>query len=260
MLSMRRRLAALAFSLLAANLACSTISQTFQSPTPVGDPARQATVDALLALTGGLEFPKHFQEDNPVRTRDEFDANRYFEVLDHLSMEPGYTLDYVYQFDGLGGYPVLYARPLDAAPFATFSDYSQAAPDDYLDHVQTDDTEEGFFQLAVLRVMGGQFYLYWHAAYFDHEVVADAASLEALITETEEFCGEWESQARRQARALAVAPHVETTADQVTVKAVVFSKWRGFSSRSYTFARSIPHQLLDSAEEVLAEYECNVVF
>ena len=217
-------------------------------------------MDAFQALTTDLEFPNHFQEENAVRTGGEFDANRYFDILDHLSMETGYALDYVYQFDGMGGYPVLYARPLDAPPLRTFAEYEQAAPGDYLEHVQADGTDEAFFQLTVLRVMGGQFYLYWHAGYFDHEVVADGARLDALLQETGEFCGEWQPQAQRQARALELAPVVEALNDRVAVTVVVFSKWRGFTSRTYTFAKTFPHQLLDSADEVLVEYECNVVF
>ena len=71
----------------------------------------RATVKAISALTGGLEIPDYFLAENPVKTGSEFDVMDYFSVLDHLSMQPGYVLDYVYHYDGMGGYPVLYARP-----------------------------------------------------------------------------------------------------------------------------------------------------
>lgn len=54
-----------------------------------------------------------------AKRSDDFDAMRYFDVFEHLSMEKGYVLDWVYDFDGIGGQPVLYARKAEHAPFAS---------------------------------------------------------------------------------------------------------------------------------------------
>ena len=51
--------------------------------------------------------------DTGIKQGDEFNVNEYFKVLPHLSMQDGYLLDYVYQVDGLGAYPILYAHPVD---------------------------------------------------------------------------------------------------------------------------------------------------
>jgi len=120
----------------------------------------------MSALTGGLEFPANFQTENPVKTGSEFDVMQYFRVLDHLSMQPGYVLDYVYRYDGMGGYPVLYVRPAGQPPYATEADLAAGGDSTgYLDFVQTDDTPESYFQFVVLATMGSQFYLFWHANY-----------------------------------------------------------------------------------------------
>jgi len=55
-------------------------------------------------------YSQHLLETG-AKQGDEFDANSFFAVLTHISMRAGYLLDYVYQVDGLGAYPLLYARP-----------------------------------------------------------------------------------------------------------------------------------------------------
>jgi hypothetical protein len=256
---LRRALAPLLF-LAAAALACATVLGG-PTPEPQASAAWQATVDDMAALTGGLEFPEHFQQENAARTGEEFDPNEYFAVLTHLSMEPGYALDYVYHFDGMGGFPILYVRPADQPRYETAAEYEQAAvEDDYLNHVQTDGTPEGFFELALLRIMGGQFYLWWHAGYNDARIVADPARIETVLAETESFCGEMEPGVKRSARRLSVEPAVIPWQDDVTVRVTEFSAWGGFTRRSFVFAKAFPHRLLDSDSETQVEYMCPVVF
>lgn len=61
------------------------------------DVSYQDTVDALINLTQNLdEIPDSFAGNDITKVVNSFVANAYFSVLDHLSMEPGYTLDYVY--------------------------------------------------------------------------------------------------------------------------------------------------------------------
>ena len=62
-----------------------------------------------------------------VRTDGDFDVNAYFGVLTHLSVEPGWVIDYLYQADGMGGRPFIYARPADRAPYASFDEYAATA-------------------------------------------------------------------------------------------------------------------------------------
>src|SRR5215207_5299590 len=45
--------------------------------------------------------------DTGRKQGDEFDVNQYFDILTHVSMREGYALDYVYQSDILGAFPLL---------------------------------------------------------------------------------------------------------------------------------------------------------
>ena len=66
----------------------------------------------------------------------------------------------------------MYARPEAQEPFKTEAELEAAPETGYLDYVQTDGSEEGFFQLALLTLMGDQFYLWWHANYNDQQIMA----------------------------------------------------------------------------------------
>lgn len=243
-------------------LACSLSKPT---PTPSQEAIEaQRTVDAMAALKQGLEFPEHFRSGDAARTGDEFDVAQYFTVLQHLSMEPGYVLDYVYHMDGMGGFPILYARKADEPAYRTEAEYTEAsergAAGSYLDHIQVDGTPEGFFQLVVLRIMGGQFYLYWHAGYNDAQIICTRDALEALLSQPTMFGEELPGNVQRAARKLDVAPVVEMGADTVTVRVVIFTNWGGFIRCSYTISRAFPHRILAEEEETLVEYNCGVMF
>jgi hypothetical protein len=235
------------------SVACRSISR---SAPPTAD--CQSTVDGLSALQSDLEIPEHFENENAARTGEEFDVNEYFVVLDHLSMEPGYVLDYVYCYDGMGGYPRPYARPEDQPRYVTCGDF-RGDRDDYLAHVRTDDTEEGFFQFVLLHVVGGQFYLYWHAGYYNDAVICDRETVDSIVS-VDGGCDPFSAQQRRAARAIAPAPVVDLGDETVTVEIVTFSKWGGFSQETYEIERGFPYAILDRDSEVLVEYNCGIVF
>jgi hypothetical protein len=218
----------------------------------------QVEVDALAELQGGLEFPDHFHSPDAARTGEEFDANAYFDILDHLSMEPGYVLDYVYCNDLMGGYPVLYARPDDQERYMTCSDYKQA--ENYLDHVRIDDTEEGFFQFVVLHVVGKQFYLHWHANYDDDVIICNREALETVVQGIKSPSDQFSNQQKRAALAIDPTPVVEMGEDVVTVQIVTFTNWGGFERVTFKVSRDFPHQILESTFETLVEYDCGIMF
>jgi hypothetical protein len=221
--------------------------------------AWQSTVDELSALQSGLEFPDHFEDENATRTGEEFDVNDYFTVLDRLSMESGYVLDYVYCYDGMGGYPRLYAQPEDQPRLLTCGDF-RGDRGDYLAHVQTDDTEEGFFQFVLLQAVAGQFYLYWHAGYYDDVVICDRDALESIVSGDGVFGEPFSGKQKREARAIDPSPVVELGDEVVTVKIVTFSNWGGFTQETYEIDRDFPHTILNSDYQVLVEYDCGIMF
>ncbi|MDP2994198.1 MAG: hypothetical protein Q8N46_03640 [Anaerolineales bacterium] len=234
-------------------------------PAPTGETISgcRATVDAMSALTGGLEFPANFQTENPVKTGSEFDVMQYFSVLDHLSMQPGYVLDYIYHYDGMGGYPVLYVRPAGQPPYATEADLTAGGDrTSTLDYIQTDDTPESYFQFVVLAKMGSQFYLFWHANYSDSQIVCDKADVTSILASLNGDFGYRISLAARVRAALLkdVGPSVKVGEQTVEVRFVTFTRWGGFYQETYTLSRSMPHTIQDVQEKNLVPYECGVMF
>lgn len=193
----------------------------------------------------------------------DFDVNRYFEVLTHLKVHEGYTLDYVYSSDGLGGYPLLYARPMDQKPFQTPDEFGEAKPPSYINAVETDGTPESYLQLSILALMGSQFYLSWHANYNDARVLCGSSDIERIIDENakSEFGIKLTSAQKREARAISQpGPVVTIDGERVTVTMLVFTNWGGFIRRTYTIAQPFPHAILDVQNETLVEYNCGVMF
>jgi hypothetical protein len=243
--------------------ACGFVGPPDSGTSPSAFATLQSVVDDMAALTRELEPPEHLLQEEAMKTGDEFDVNAYFQVLDRLSMEPRYVLDYVYRYDELGGEPVLYARRADEPAHATYADYVQAVDeprDAYLDHVQVDGTEESFFQLIVLRIMGPQFYLWWHGNHNDTTIIADRARLPDLLSTTEEFCGPLSPDTQQQANALNFDPVVELQDTVALVEVVTFTKWGGFMRTSYSISRSFPHQILQEQTEIILPYHCEVAF
>jgi len=190
---------------------------------------------------------------------ERFDPNEYFMVLSHLEPEDGYMLDYVYFAPGGDGLPYMYARREGEPPYATYSEYETAEVEDYLNHIQVDDTAEGFFELAVLSIMGEQFYLSWHAEYNDREVVSSRERLEEIIDWlNEEYAPLTEEQVEAVMN-LDVAPKVKFESDKVRVRVLVFIKWGGFFERIFTMDRKFPHMIIEEDIQ-LVPYNCGVMF
>ena len=77
-------------------------------------------VDSLMNLKSELGLPEHFMLDHPRRKPGDFDPNQYFDIFTHLDLTSGYTLDFVYFTDDLGGKPLVYARQTSSTPFRSY--------------------------------------------------------------------------------------------------------------------------------------------
>src|SRR5687768_18343907 len=149
------------------SLACQVLMPS-RTGTVIADCAQ--LVLAMSALQAG-EIPAHLYNTG-IKGGDEFNVNQYFDVLTHISMQDGYILDYVYQNDSLGGFPLVYAHPVDQAPFASVADIPENTElPDFREHLQVEDVEQGYFEFVVLDIMARQFYLFWHANYNDTQIV-----------------------------------------------------------------------------------------
>jgi hypothetical protein len=220
-------------------------------------------VDAMSALTGALEVPSNFQEKNPVKTGEEFDVMEYFGVLDHLSMQPGYALDYVYHYDGMGGTPILYVRPIGQLPYASESELFAAGDSpSYLEFIQTDGTPESYFQYIVLSLMGDQFYQFWHSNYNDSQIVCEKIDVNDIVASLDGNFGYRISIPSRIKAALLknVSPIVNIGTQSVQVKLVTFTRWGGFFEETTFISKSLPHTIQDVQEKNLVPYDCGVMF
>jgi hypothetical protein len=223
----------------------------------------RSSVEAMSALVNGLEFPANFQTENPVKAGGEFDVMQYFKVLDHLSMQPGTILDYVYHFDGMGGYPVMYVRPVEQPPYATEADLPASdASANYLDYVQVDETPESYFQFVVLAMTGNQFYLYWHADYNDSQIVCDKAEVKRIVSGLNGEFG-YRISVPSWVKAFLmkdISPSVMINTQTVEVQLVTFTHWGGFYRETYTINRSMHHTIQNVQKENIVPYECGVMF
>jgi hypothetical protein len=222
-----------------------------------------ATVEALNALRQGLQQPpEHLLSESAVENGTEFDPNEYFKVFTHLSMEDGYVLDFVYDYDSIGGHPVIFARRMEWEPFNSMADV-RPGMDNYLDHVRVDGTPEGYLQYTMLTVTAEQFYLYWHAAYNDMEIVCNPTTVRNYVKalQTGRYGNTMTPEARKQALAIKqVEPSVTIGEDTVEVRIVTFTKWGGFYRMTFTISREFPHYVLDVQQEILAPYNCGIAF
>lgn len=239
----------------------STISPSYSSD----------IVAEFEALTSGLVFPDHLMAEDAEKAEGDFDVSLYFTVLEQLSMERGRVLDYVYDYAGIGGSPVLYARKASATPYRNYSEYlaadAAAEPEEredyYLNYVATDGTPEGFFQLALLLIQGEQFYQFWHANYNDDRIVSDQEDARAALADLTGWVGENESTTEdllAKVSEIDLTPAVSMNQDQVKVEVVVFTKWGGFVKRSIAMEREFPHTILWEKSEVLVPYDCGIMF
>lgn len=221
------------------------------------------------------------------RERFKFDVNAYFSVFDHLSVEPGHTLDYIYMSDGIGGKPVLYAYQESDGPLNSYPEFVRATgaeyqatfqviehSDDYLAHIQIDDTHEGYFQYAALSIMDDQFYLNWHANYNDTTIITseeeafEAFSAANFLEDREE--GEWTKEEltfltwtkwiESRIPGLNYTPAVVMKDEYAIVRFIVFSQWGGFQEVTTTIKRTFPHEILEWKQKNRIFYYSGVMY
>ena len=231
-------------------------------------PAGTAISDCaeVVAAVSGLQsgdIPDHLMETG-TKQGGEFDPNQYFDVLTNLSMQDGYALDYVYQSDDLGGYPLLYAHPSGQAPYASAAEIPDSTQlPDYHEHVNAQDTEQGYFEYVVLDIMAEQFYLYWHANYNDRQIVCNRTEVNDIIERVNsgDFGAPMNFLQQARARAIRnVEPVVNLRRNVVDVQVVTFTKWGGFYRETYTINRDFPHTIVDVKQQILVPYDCGVAF
>jgi hypothetical protein len=222
-----------------------------------------SNIVAQISNLQSLSVPEHLLMSGKKRG-DEFDVNQYFSALSHISMREGYTLDYVYQNDSLGGFPLLYARPVDQISYASIADIPEGLElPDFQEYLEIEDTEQGYFEYVVMDIMANQFYLFWHANYNDTYIVCNRQQIYDIVTQINsgELGNTMDPAQQTKARTLRnILPVVQLTGDTAVVEIVTFTKWGGFYRLIYTISRETPHKIMDIKEENILPYDCGIAF
>jgi hypothetical protein len=230
-------------------------SPAIPPPTPDANADWTTAINAVKALQPN-DLPEHLMQTEAEVQDTDFDPNQYFTAFTHISVEPGYVLDYNYYYDNMGGFPMLFARLKENDPVQP----GQALP--YLEHVQTDGTAAGYYELATLDLMSSQFYLYWHAAGNDSVIVPDTPTLEEVITRAGKVGAPMDDATASAARALNVTPQIIFEGSTVTVKLITFSNFSGFSERTCIFNKAFPHTIAgtEPQSKIVVPYSWGIVF
>lgn len=216
-------------------------------------------------------MPDHFNSGEPFRKAGDFDPNRYFTILNHLKIESGYTLDYIYYLDDLGGKTMIYARKVGDPPFQSYDEFLKSIGQerseersyknipnafDYLQKIQVDGSEASYFQFDVLAELGDQFYLAWHAQYNDFIILCDAGDLKPVERELNKNGLTFPQAGWEKAKAIDFQPSILISGDTVTIRLIIFSKWGGFWEELDVVDKNNPYHMLDIHQNVIVPYDC----
>jgi hypothetical protein len=259
MVTMKTRTIFILLVVFASSLACQFLFPS-RTGTLISDCSE--LVSAIADLQA-VDIPEHLANSG-IKNGNEFDVNQYFRVLTHLSMREGYALDYVYINDSLGSYPLIYARPMDLAPYTSPADVPEAMQtSDFRDYLEIQDVEQGYFEYVVLDIMARQFYLSWHANYNDTEIVCNRRQVNDIVDRVSsgDFGYAMDLAQQTKARTLKdIEPVVSLTGDVAKVQFITFTKWGGFYRETYTINRGFPHTIIDINQENVIPYDCGVMF
>ena len=257
---MKKQLIFVLLAVLVSSLACQFLIPSSRTGTVISDCSD--IVSDVASLQAG-DIPQTLF-DTGKKDGSEFDVSRYFNVLTHLSMQEGYALDYVYQNDGLGAYPLLYVRPMNQAPYASPTDIPENTQlPDFHNYLDVEDVEQGYFEYVVMDIMANQFYLSWHANYNDLEIVCNREEVNNIVADVSsgDFGIAMNLAQQTKARTMRnIEPVVRLTGDVAIVEIVTFTKWGGFYREIYTISRSLPHTVIDLKQENIVPYDCGVMF
>ncbi len=104
--------------------------------------ALRDTLTKYRGLKTNLEFPMHLIDKEGEKQGDEYDVEKYFTVLKHISMKEDYRLDYVYHLAGIGGSPILYSRRENQSPYINYEEYINAVRKEaHLDEINSIDED-----------------------------------------------------------------------------------------------------------------------
>lgn len=212
-------------------------------------------------------FPRQYKQvgqygtdpDHP-HPKKRLNINRLLALCEHLHLDPGYELDYIYLHEFMGGEPVLYTRPdgrqsplgeVDRQPDRE----RQLKP--FLEHFYFDPLPLGYLQFAIFSVVSNQFYLAWHANYNDVQFVFSLQQARSGSTIFRESMVP--EAALEELEKIDFTPHLRIFASgEGRLQAVTFNEWGGFIWQEFVMR---PPALIERGrQQVLVPYDCGILF
>lgn len=235
--------------------------------------------------------PKLYDVKNK-KTDSKFKINHYFDIFDKLSLEEGWTADYLYFQERIGGEPIIisypqnkreeYAKKINKVYDNRGENKNKSGfpenfiehfmnkedVDSYLKHIKLDGSEESYVQFLILSILGSQFSLFWHAAYNDKEFTCTQEAAEKVIDrigrEGEDIStienNIFDKESIKKIGEINFEPEIDIKKEKVVVRLVYFTKWGGFIAAKYSIKREFPHEIIQEEEKQLVEYNCGYVY
>ncbi|HQG29250.1 MAG TPA: hypothetical protein PLY73_11935 [Candidatus Ozemobacteraceae bacterium] len=213
----------------------------------------------------GKPTPKALTKKGGALDKGGYDPNEFLALFPRLGIASGQVLDFVYDYQELGGHPVLYARPSDQAAFPSFAEFKKIYPKRYfigdasrydpvyLGSIVADGTPDGFLQLAIIVLIGEQFYIHWHAVYYMFLPILDQRTFDGVL-------GAYKKEEAEKGRTIDFRPRVTLEGDRARVEYHVFNEWTGIKRIVWTVNRAFPHRLVSVEEKVLLPYKSPIQF
>jgi hypothetical protein len=230
--------------------------------------------DKICDLLLSQKVPEHFFRMISWKNGTEFKAQNIMALFEHIRMDSGYVLDYKYM-SGNNGYPILYARKeickcfcfqaacLDSKGNGEHKRFrSSENKNIYLGHINSDGSKNAFIELSILNTIGNQFYLIWHAAYNDWDIITLHSEIDSIYKRL--ISGENKNVVSDsfldETKQINLTPIVAVLEDKVIVRIHVFTSWGGLFLRTYTYAKKQPHWLLSMTDTLEVKYSCQIKF
>jgi hypothetical protein len=219
----------------------------------------QKQIDAIKEMQKKSFVPK--DRAQIPKLKDSLNVNDYFHILKNITMEKRWKLDSIYWVDGLGSYPVIFAKK-EGVEIDFLEKYKKdyRLRSEYLNHITTDGTRNGFLQFVVLSMIGDQFALGWHANYHDSIITCTKDAVERVLGKRNDNFFRFDDNFMMNARKIYPSPSITFHEDRVAVRIVHFTSWGGFIELAYHITKSFPHKIIKTEKKVLVAYECGINF
>lgn len=200
-----------------------------------------------------------------------FDVKNYVAAFDKLDLKDEIQNVKIYYMGGFyGGYPCVYLSELLCVDYSGTLDFLKRH--DVVNHFETEDSPEGYFQLIVYEIIGQRFALCWHANYGEEHIICTPERL-GQVYEMLEGRESWGVMKINDPLVFKrdYTPQISMERDSCMVSIYTFSLFGGLylnrysvkrpSSRNDSGTKSIPMNPITLLErEKIYEYDCGVMF